>query len=120
MVPQRRKAEASAAGFCDHVQMRPGALSIRVLAMWIASIGLAAMAGAVQGQPRYEDGTPSGVPPGFEPVDISEDMHRIESRRNREIQRDAQRDLDYRHVTPERRIRARYGGATWNMYDPFH
>lgn len=75
---------------------------------------------AVQGQQTYQDGAPRGVPPGFEPVDVSSDMERIESRRQREIQQDAAVDMDYRYATPERRMRARYGGSTWNMYDPFH
>jgi hypothetical protein len=84
------------------------------------AFGLAAGSGTSQGTQRYEDGTPSGIPPGFEPVDISEDMHQIEVRKQREMYNSIDRELDMRYVTPERRIRARYGGATWNMYDPFH
>ena len=104
--------------------MHLGAHSIRadatrVLVLLLA-LGLAGAAGAVRGQPRYEDGSPSSIPPGFEPVDISEDMRQIESRKQREMYRDVDMDLNYRYATPERRIRARYGGATWNMYDPFH
>ena len=73
------------------------------------------------GKPRPGGGDrPLAAPPGFEPVDISEDMHEIEVRKQREMYNSVDRELDMRYVTPERRIRARYGGATWNMYDPFH
>jgi len=100
--------------------MRLEAPGVRALATALLVLALAAGAGASQGQQQYEDGTPSGIPPGFEPVDISEDMHQIEVRKQREMYNSVDRDLDMRYVTPERRIRARYGGATWNMYDPFH
>jgi hypothetical protein len=108
--------------------MRLGAHGIRGLATGLRALGLALVlaaaltggAGAVQGQQRYEDGAPSGIPPGFEPVDVSDDMHQIEARKQREMYNDVDRDLDWKYATPERRIRARYGGATWNMYDPFH
>jgi hypothetical protein len=100
--------------------MQLGAFGIRGLATLAVAFGLAAGSDASQGQQQYEDGTPSGIPPGFEPVDISEDMHEIEVRKQREMYNSVDRDLDMRYVTPERRIRARYGGATWNMYDPFH
>ena len=100
--------------------MRPSPPSARVLAILVLLIGFGGAAGAVQGQQRYEDASPSGIPPGFEPVDVSEDMQRIENRRQREMEQQVDRDIHYRYATPERRIRARYGGATWNMYDPFH
>ena len=100
--------------------MRPGAPLIRTLAVLCLALAPGLEAAGVRGEQRYEDATPSGIPPGFEPVDVSEDMPRIEERRRREMQRDVDREFEGRHVTPERRIRARYGGATWNLYDPFH
>jgi hypothetical protein len=100
--------------------MRLGAIGIRVLAAALLGLGLTAVAAAVQGQQRYEDGSPSGIPPGFEPVDISGDMEQIDNRRQREMDQQVDREMYQRYDTPERRIRARYGGATWNMYDPFH
>ena len=89
-----------------------------VLSAWLP--GVAKVAGATDEQPRYRDAAPTGIPEGFEPVDISEEMHQVESQRTQEMYRDVDRGMRARYDTPERRIRARYGGATWNMYDPFH
>ena len=100
--------------------MRSVAHGGRFLAGAILTFGLATGVGAVQEESRYRDAAPSGVPEGFEPVDISEEMHNVEVRRQREMERDVERGMRARYDTPERRIRARYGGATWNMYDPFH
>jgi hypothetical protein len=53
-------------------------------------------------------------------VDVGREVAEIEMRERRKIEQDAAVDMDYRYATPERRIRARYGGATWNLYDPYH
>lgn len=69
---------------------------------------------------RYEDAVPEGVPPGFHPVDVGEEVGQIEARERRELEQQGAVDMDYRYATPERWIRARYGGATWNLYEPFN
>ena len=86
--------------------MRSGARGLGILAALALTLGLASAVGASQGQARYEDAKPSGVPPGFEPVDVSEDMREIEARKQREMYNSVDRDLDMRYATPERRIRA--------------
>ena len=86
----------------------------------LVGLTLPVAAGSIQAEKRYRDATPEGIPPGFEPVDVSSDMEVIRRREQRQIEREAEIDINARYVTPERRIRARYGGATWNLYDPFH
>ena len=67
----------------------------------------------------FEDAVPS-VPPGFEPVDVSVEVEQIRARKARELEQQVGTEMYWRRVTPERRMRARYGAATWNMYEPFH
>lgn len=71
-----------------------------------------------QGQ-QHTDAVPSGRQPGFEPVDVSEEIEEIRSRELRQLEQQVEADVYYRNVTPERRLRARYGSATWNLYEPY-
>lgn len=81
---------------------------------------LAPLTASAQGdRPAYQDAVP-GVPPGFEPMDVTEDTRRIESRRMRELEQQVDTDRYWQTMTSERRIRSRYGAATWNLYEPLH
>jgi hypothetical protein len=89
---------------------------------------LAALAGllllgiSAEDTPRGEahtDAVPSGREPGFEPVDVSKEMEEIRRRDARRMEEQVKADVYYRNVTPERRLRARYGSATWNLYEPY-
>lgn len=90
--------------------------------LWLASafLALALLLGISPGKKRHEDAVPSGAPPGFEPVDVSEDVAKIQRRNNRAMADQVNADAHYRRVTAEDRIRARYGSATWNLYEPHH
>ncbi len=90
--------------------------------LWLASafLALALLPGISPGQKRHQDAVPSGAPPGFEPVDVSQEVSEIRRRNNRAMARQVDADAHYRRVTSEDRIRARYGSATWNLYDPLH
>ena len=91
-------------------------------ALWlpIAFLALAVLLGISPGDKRHEDAVPSGAPPGFEPVDVSQEVSEIQRRNNRAMARQVDADAHYRRVTSEDRIRARYGSATWNLYEPMH
>ena len=91
----------------------------RCLAVALAAVFLLGISGG-ETQGRHSDAVPTGRRPGFEPIDISEEMEQVRTRRARELERQVDADTYYRRATPERRMRARYGGATWNLYDAWH
>jgi hypothetical protein len=100
--------------------MRPRGGSVaRRIAVGLAALLLLGIT-AEQQQPGHSDAVPTGRRPGFEPMDISEEMEQVRTRRARELERQADADTYYRRATPERRMRARYGGPTWNLYEPWH
>jgi hypothetical protein len=72
-----------------------------------------------RGGESHTDAVPSARKPGFEPVDVSAEMEEIRSRDLRRMQEQVDAEAYYRHTTPERRLRARYGSATWNLYEPY-
>lgn len=88
-------------------------------ATWAAVVVWAAGAAWAQ-EPRYEDARPPSAPPGFEPVDVREEVQQQQREQARELLEQAEIDRYYRTLTPETRIRARYGSATWDLYDPYH
>ena len=91
----------------------------RRLAVALAAVFLLGISGG-ETQGRHSDAIPTGRRPGFEPMDISEEMEQVRTRRAQELERQVDADAYYRRVTPERRMRARYGAATWNLYEPWH
>lgn len=91
----------------------------RSLAIALAAVFLLGIAGG-ETQGGHSDAVPTGRRPGFEPMDISEEMEQVRTQRARELESQVDADAYYRRVTPERRMRARYGGATWNLYEPWH
>jgi len=91
----------------------------RLLALAVAALLLLGIAGE-DGRETHTDAVPTTRPPGFEPVDISEEMEQVRARRTREMQRQVDADIHYRTISSEPRLRARYGGATWNLYEPYH
>jgi hypothetical protein len=97
---------------------------LRAVRRWAVGLSLlvlaAPLATSARAQRVHEDAVPQGVPPGFEPVDVSREVEEIQARKVRELERQAEVDMDYRYASPERYIRTRYGGATWNLYEPFH
>ena len=91
----------------------------RRFAVALAAVFLLGISGG-ETQGRHSDAIPTGRRPGFEPMDISEEMEQVRSRRVQEMERQVDADAYYRRGTPERRMRARYGAATWNLYEPWH
>jgi hypothetical protein len=70
------------------------------------------------GAQRHEDAVPT-IPPGFEPFDVGDEVHQIQAREVRQMEAQVDIDRHYRTITPETRIRSRYGFSTWNMYEPY-
>jgi hypothetical protein len=68
---------------------------------------------------RHGDAVPGGVPPGYEAAEVDEEVAEVRARRVRELERQVDTEMYYRTATPERSLRARYGGATWNLYEPY-
>ena len=92
------------------------ALLLLLLLAAFALTGVSPNERAPRGAAR--DAVPTGRPEGMQVMDISADMERVRSRRMREMRQQVDADNHYRHVTAETRMRARYGAATWNMYEP--
>ena len=89
----------------------------------LAGLGTAAAlawAGAAGAQSRHEDARPPERPPGFEPVDVEQEVQERQAERRQELESQAEVDMRYRYASPERDLRARYGSATWNLYEPYH
>jgi hypothetical protein len=81
--------------------------------------GLAvALAGAAFAQAQHEDARPPRFPPGFEAVDVTEEVRERQQEEAERLERDVDFSTRARYTAPERRLRARYGSATWNLYDP--
>jgi hypothetical protein len=93
-----------------------GRLAVLLLASALAA---PVLTGLSPEQERHEDAVPSGAPPGFEPVDVEEEVSEIRRREVRKMEEQVDADIHYRRVTAEQRIRARYGSATWNLYEPY-
>ncbi|MDJ0852425.1 MAG: hypothetical protein QNK04_28980 [Myxococcota bacterium] len=92
----------------------------RLLLLPSALLALPLLLGIGPSDRRHQDAVPSGAPPGFEPIDVSGEVAQIQRRNTRAMERQVDADIHYRRVTAEHRIRARYGAATWNLYDPLH
>lgn len=92
-----------------------------IVGRWLCSgaFALAVVDPAIAQEQQHRDAVPQAVPEGYEPVDVSEEVRQIEQRQHRELELQADRDVSGRYETPERRLRARYGGATWNLYEPY-
>jgi hypothetical protein len=73
-----------------------------------------------QQQQQHRDAAPSGLPPGFEPVDVEEGVAEAQARETRELEQQVDAETDYRRLTAEPALRARYGSATWSLYEPYH
>jgi hypothetical protein len=67
---------------------------------------------------RHSDAVP-GVPPGYQAAEVDEEVAEIRAQRVRELERQVDAERYYRTASPERSLRARYGGATWNLYEPY-
>jgi len=76
-------------------------------------------AGPLEARPQARDAVPDGVPPGFEPVDVREEVDEIEREQVRKLEEQVDIEMHYQSASPERMLRARYGGATWNLYEPY-
>ncbi len=98
----------------------PGTSAARLLAAALASLFLLGIQAGESPRGQHEDAVPSGRLPGFEPVDIAEEMEQIQRRKQRELEQQVDADRHYRTVSSEPRLRARYGSATWNLYEPYH
>ena len=101
--------------------MRSPSAALRLLCVGCAALALTGISGG--DKPRggeHSDAVPGALPPGYEVLDVSEEMEEIRRRDVRELEQQADVDARYRRVTPEARIRARYGSATWNLYEPHH
>ncbi len=101
--------------------MRSPPAALRLLAVGCAALALTGISGGED--PRggqHSDAVPGALPPGYEVMDVSEEMEQIRSREVRELEQQVDVDARYRTITPEARIRARYGSATWNLYEPHH
>lgn len=94
----------------------PGGAAARLLAAALGSLLLLGI--QAEDSPQHDDAVPSGRRPGFEPVDISEEMEEIQQRQEREMEQQVDADRHYRTMSSEPRLRARYGAATWNLYEP--
>ena len=97
----------------------PGGSAARLLAAALMSLLLLGIQPG-ESRPKHDDAVPSGRRPGFEPMDISEEMEQIQRREERELERQVDADRHYRTISSEPRMRARYGSATWNLYDTGH
>lgn len=85
----------------------------------VTALAAVLLTGITGGKRGHEDAVPSGIPPGFEPVDVQEEVAEIRRRKVEKMARQVDADIHYRRVTSEQRIRARYGGPTWNLYGPY-
>jgi hypothetical protein len=83
-----------------------------------AAAASVALTGAAFAQTQHEDAQPPRYPPGFEPVDVTEEVRERQQREAERMARDVDFETQARYTAPERRLRARYGSATWNLYDP--
>jgi hypothetical protein len=96
----------------------------RIAAALAALLCVPALAGISPGEkpPRggHQDAAPSGRPPGFEPVDVEEEVAEVRARETRALEQQVDIESDYRQMTAEPWLRARYGSATWSLYEPYH
>ena len=93
-------------------------LATRAALAGLAAAGALAWAGAALGQAQHEDAQPPRYPPGFEPVDVTQEVRERQRQDAERMQRDVDFATEARYTAPERRLRAQYGSATWNLYDP--
>jgi hypothetical protein len=84
----------------------------------LAAAAAVVLAGAAFAQTQHEDAQPPRYPPGFEPVDVTEEVQERQRQEQEQLARDVDFATEARYTAPERRLRARYGSATWNLYDP--
>ena len=98
----------------------PGGSATRLLLAALTSLLLLGIQAGEPPRGQHDDAVPSGRRPGFEPMDISEEMEEIQRRQERELEQQVDADRHYRTVSSEPRLRARYGSATWNLYEPYH
>jgi hypothetical protein len=84
----------------------------------LAAVAALALAGAAFAQAQHEDAQPPRYPPGFEPVDVTEEVRERQQQDAEKMERDVDFATRARYTAPEQRLRARYGSATWNLYEP--
>lgn len=94
-------------------------ISRLLIVAWASALLLGISADPPRDEAAHTDAVPSARPPGFEPVDVQEEVEAIRAKELRELERQVDADAYYRNITAEQRIRARYGGATWNLYEPY-
>ena len=91
----------------------------RRLAGLAAAVALA-LAGAAGAQTQHQDALPPKYPPGYEPVDVEAEVREKQAEDRQKLQSDVDFEMRARTTAPEARLRARYGSATWNLYEPSH
>ena len=95
-------------------------LATRTALAGLAAAAAVALADAAFAQTQHEDAQPPRYPPGFEPVDVTEEVRERQQQEAEKMERDVDFSTRARYTSAEQRLRARYGSATWNLFDQNH
>jgi hypothetical protein len=99
---------------------RPRRRAARPALAALAAACVLALTSAALAQTQHEDAQPPRYPPGFEPVDVTEEVRERQQQEAEKMERDVDFSTRARYTAPEQRLRARYGSATWNLYEQNH